>query len=118
MALTLDVAPTILDLAGVAVPDGMQGSSLVPLVEGEEVQWREDWLYEHLFKHARIPKSEGVRTDRWKYVRYVDFEPVYEELYDLKADPLERKNLARLPEFKQKLTQLRDRCDDLIREAE
>jgi arylsulfatase A-like enzyme len=118
MALTLDLAPTILDLAGIAVPDVMQGRSLVPLTEGEEVEWRDDWLYEHLFKHARIPKSEGVRTGDWTYVRYVDFEPVYEELYNLKTDPLERKNLADVPEFKKKLTQLRKRCDELIREAE
>ena len=118
MALTLDVAPTILESAGIPKPAVMQGTSLVPLMAGQKIQWRDDSLYEHLFKHARIPKSEGVRTDRWKYVRYTDFEPVYEELYDLETDPLERKNLADAPEFKMQLTQLRDRCDELIREAE
>jgi arylsulfatase A-like enzyme len=118
MALSLDIAPSILEMAGVAVPEVMQGHSLVPLMEGKQVDWRTDWLYEHLFAHSRIPKSEGVRTDQWKYVRYVDIEPVYEELYDLKEDPLERNNLATLPASQRRPAQLRDRCDELIREAE
>lgn len=93
MALTIDLAPTILDLANITPGVDMQGQSLVPLVQGERINWRKEFFYEHLFEHPRIPKTEAVRTGRWKYIRYVDQEPVYEQLFDLESDPLEVGNL-------------------------
>jgi arylsulfatase A-like enzyme len=90
LVLNIDLAPTILDLAHVAAPSEMQGRSLVPLIEGKNVNWRDDFFYEHRFRHPKIPMSEGVRTTRWKYVRYTSVRPVYEELFDLEHDPLER----------------------------
>ena len=72
----------------------MQGSDLAPLVRGEQPEWRQEFFYEHHFKHPRIPPSEGVRTTRWKYMRFVDSQPLYEQLYDLAADPLEEHNLV------------------------
>lgn len=93
MVLTLDMAPTILDLAGVGNKQHMQGRSVVPLLRGEKTNWREEFFYEHLFEHPRIPKTEAVRTERWKYIRYVDRQPVYEQLFDLKNDPDEVHNL-------------------------
>ena len=64
MALNVDLAPTILAMAGVDVPPAIQGRSLVPLLEDEQVDWRSDFYYEHLFVHKHIPKSEGVRGAR------------------------------------------------------
>ncbi len=93
MTLNIDIAPTLLDLAGVKAPP-MQGRNLVPLVEGESVPWRKEWFYEHLFGHDWIPQTEGVRTDTRKYTRYLDTKPMFEELFDLSADPLEELNLA------------------------
>ena len=113
MALNVDIAPTILDLAGVSVPGKMQGRSLRPILEGGKVPWREDFFYEHLFEHKAIPKSEGVRTERWTYVRYFEQKPVYEELYDLKSDPLEIHNLAGDPKYRNVLERLRKRCNEL-----
>jgi arylsulfatase A-like enzyme len=113
MALNIDIAPTILSLAGLEIPEVMQGLDLVPLINGEDQQWREDFLYEHLFDHQRIPKSEGVVAKRFKYMRYIDQDPVYEELYDIANDPYEEKNLAGDEDHINVLNDLRHRCDEL-----
>jgi N-sulfoglucosamine sulfohydrolase-like protein/sulfatase-like protein len=115
-ALNIDIAPTILDLAGVEIPDRMQGRSLLSLVRGQRIGWRQDFFYEHLFEHPfqgvnNIPKSEGVVTKRFKYLRYPEQQPVYEELYNLQNDPHEEKNLAQDKEHQQTLEKLRTRCD-------
>ncbi len=113
MALSVDVAPTVLDMCGIEIPGEVQGRSLVPLMRGKEPPWREDFFYEHRFVHPRIPMTEGVRTARWKYTRYVSVEPVYEELFDLVADPHEQRNLAGRWDVSAQLQTLRDRCDHL-----
>jgi arylsulfatase A-like enzyme len=101
-ALSIDIAPTILELAGVRPPKVMQGRSLVPVVRGETpADWRKEYYYEHHFEPPwegmTIPKSEGIRTQRWKYIQYIDSRPLYEELYDLDTDPQESVNLATNP---------------------
>ena len=112
--LNIDIAPTLLDLADVEVPGTMQGVSLVPIPEGASpAEWRSDFWVEHLFEHPQIPKHEGVRGERYKYARYFEQEPVYEELYDLLADPMETRNLASNPDHLEILTQLRRRTDEL-----
>ncbi|MHC4992307.1 MAG: sulfatase family protein [Planctomycetota bacterium] len=114
MALNIDIAPTLLDLAGVAIPPAMQGRSLVPILEGEApADWRKDFFVEHLFEHPQIPKHEGVRGERYKYARYFEQDPVHEELYDLQEDPLEARNLAGAPAHARRLQALRRRCDEL-----
>jgi arylsulfatase A-like enzyme len=118
MTLNIDLAPTLLDYAGVAVPAGMQGRGLRPLVEGGRPAWRDDWFYEHHTLPARIPPSEGVRTARWKYLRWVGPEPAVEELYDLQADPLEEQNLAAQPAHRKTLDHLRGRWARLRKELE
>jgi arylsulfatase A-like enzyme len=95
MALTIDLAPTLLDLAGARIPASMQGRSLAPLLAGEKpADWRTEYFYEYTSRISTIPRSEGVRTERYKYLRYLDQEPPYEELYDLQDDPHEAHNLA------------------------
>jgi alpha-L-rhamnosidase len=94
MALNIDVTATILDLAGIDVPPGYHGKSLVPIVKGEtETLSRDTVLIEHLWEFDNIPPSEGVRTDEWKYLRYVE-DPSIEEMYNLREDPEETNNLA------------------------
>ncbi|MCW5976977.1 MAG: sulfatase [Bryobacteraceae bacterium] len=108
MSLNIDLAPTILGYAGIGgIP--MQGRNLRPVIEGRTAPWRLDWFYEHNFSHAWIPRSEGVRTETWKYARYLDTEPLFEELYDLAADPLEERNLVGDPAFRAKADELRGR---------
>jgi len=108
-ALNVDVAPTLLELAGVETPEGMQGRSLVPLLDGEVDALREDVFTEHLWRNPRIPRTEGLRTRGWKYIRYPDH-PEYEELYDLTADPEEGQNLATDERHAERLRDLRERA--------
>ena len=80
--------------------------------------WRKDFFLEHLFdKHEFIPKSEGVVTDRYKYLIYFEQRPVYEELYDLKNDPHEKNNLAKDKEHREILESLRARLSELREKA-
>ncbi|MHC4517856.1 MAG: sulfatase family protein [Planctomycetota bacterium] len=101
IALNVDVASTILSLAGVPVPAAMQGCDLTPLTQGQKRPWRSDFFYEHLFINRSrqtganlIPQSEGVVSLRYKYLRYPEQDPAYEQLFDLAADPFEERNLA------------------------
>jgi arylsulfatase A-like enzyme len=119
----IDFAPTFLDLAGVDIPDDMQGQSLVPLLEGDTPNdWR-NALYYHYYefgKHAahHVHPHEGVATQRYKLIRFYGGEiPGGEEWewYDLQEDPQEMNNRYGNPEFqdtindmKQRLTELRE----------
>ena len=111
MTLNIDIAPTILALAGAEGSGSTNGRSLVPLLDGESPSWRQDWFYEFLWQRQGIPipRTEGVRTERWKYNLYLDGMPGYEELYDLASDPEEESNLATVPSFAARLQELRDR---------
>ena len=131
LALSIDIAPTILDLAGLPVPEEMQGRSLKPVLENPELSWREDFFCENLFMGQNYPRMEGVRSRRYKYIRYFDKqkdrphfialdasikgeEPIYEELYDLETDPRELNNLADSPSHQAVLEQYRTRCRELV----
>lgn len=115
MILNIDFAPTILDLIGLPTPARMQGRSLVGLINvGKTLTgWRDDFFYEHLTGQKIIPPTEGVRSERWKYFRWINADPVIEELYDLQADPLEERNLAADPTHAKTLRELRERWSAL-----
>lgn len=115
LVLNLDLAPTLLELAGVPVPEVYQGQSLRPLVEGKQhVDWRKDFFAEHLFQiGTKIPKWEGVHDHRYVYARYFEQEPVYEFVHDLERDPQQRRNFASDPAYASILARLRSRCDTL-----
>lgn len=113
MALSFDCPVTMLDLAGIPSPPQMRGRSLAPLLQGRATPWRSDFFYEHLYERETIPKSEGVRTERHKYVRYFERNPVYEQLFDLAEDPHEVHNLAGSAQHLPILESLRTRCDEL-----
>jgi arylsulfatase A-like enzyme len=110
MTLNIDVAPTLLATAGLTAPVSMQGRNLYPLCEGNAESWRKEWFYEHLFdSNGWIPPSEGIRAERWKYFRYPGTHPLFEEMYDLHADPHEEVNLARIPQHAPQLGTMRKR---------
>ncbi len=113
MVLNVDIAPTLLDLAGVAIPEAMQGRSVMPVLEGNASDWRIDFFVEHLMEHDQIVKHEGVRGQRYKYARYFQQDPVYEELYDLQNDALETTNLAMDESYADTLKRMRTRTDEL-----
>jgi arylsulfatase A-like enzyme len=111
MVLNVDIAPTIVEMAGLPIPKGMQGRSLVPLLRQAKApaDWRTEFFYEHHTNPKIIPPSEGVRTERWAYIRWIKADPAVEELYDLANDPLEEKNLVRDPAQARTLAALRDK---------
>jgi arylsulfatase A-like enzyme len=118
LALNIDLAPTLLELAGLDPPKEMQGRSLLKLMKNDSESWRTEFFYEHHFKHPRIPPTEAVRTASLKYIRYLESEPLYEELYDLTDDPDETKNLANKPEYYSQLKQMRSRWRRLREESQ
>jgi arylsulfatase A-like enzyme len=96
LVLNTDVAPTILDMAGIIVPEVMNGKSLLPIINHPESDFRKDFFMEHdgiVKAEYPIPDSYGIRTKQWKYIRYVNIQPEVEEMYNLSTDPLELKNL-------------------------
>jgi len=97
LVLNIDVAPTILDMAGIKVPEVMSGKSLLPIINHPESDFRKDFFMEHVgivkADHP-IPDSYGIRTKDWKYIRYVNVKPEVEEMYNLRNDPMELKNLV------------------------
>ena len=113
----LDLAPTFLALAGVAVPEAIQGRSLTPLLTAEPpTSWR-DALYYHYYESPSehvVPRHEGVRTDRYKLVHY--YERGEWELFDLARDPDEMRSAYDDPTYdriRQRLTTALDSLRDV-----
>ncbi len=118
MVLNLDVAPTLLDVAGIPVPAEMQGKSMLPLAEGDAVKWREDWLYEYYEYpgYENVRPCRGVRTKRYKFIHFY-IEPEEFELYDLQTDPDEMNNLYGEPGYAELTAHLKDRLAALRAET-
>jgi choline-sulfatase len=116
LALNLDLPATFLDWAGVAVPERYQGRSLVQIIaKGKPADWRTETFHEHFAVRNRIPAFEGLRNERFKYVRYFDHGN-HEFLHDLKNDPDERVNLAGDPKHTEVLKQMRERTTKQVAE--
>lgn len=102
LVLNADLAPTLLDHAGVPLPTNFHGRSLRPLLAGKPGPWRSALLYEALKPELGSWPLVAVRTERWKYVQTFDLQQpaklAFEELYDLSQDPGEMRNLAFSPE--------------------
>lgn len=125
--LNIDFAPTMLALAGVPIPAVMQGRDVSPLWTGARLArpWRTDFLYEHYLTGLHpseekkewtekfIPSSEGVRNERYTYLRYPHQKGENESLFDRVADPNELKNIIHTAP-PQLVEQLRKRTDELI----
>jgi len=94
IALNIDIAPTMLEAAGITIPGTVQGKSLLPVLEGKEKSWREAMLYEYFWEAAfpQTPTVFGVRTEQHKYMKYHGIFDL-DELYDLENDPHEMRNL-------------------------
>ncbi len=94
MVLNVDVTPTILDLAGVEVPDRYQGESLTAFYNHQPAQWRSSIFCEHRIENNELlPKTECFRDETFKFIRYED-SPSLIELYNLEEDVNETNNLA------------------------
>ncbi len=98
MVQNVDIAPTILDYAGISKPGNMVGYSLIPLLKGIQIPWRDKIFYEYFWEYdfPQTPTMFGVRTDRYKYIHYHGIWDT-NELYDLTDDPDETRNLIASP---------------------
>jgi arylsulfatase A-like enzyme len=107
MVLNIDLAPTFLELAGLSIPQEMQGKSWVPLLQGEKPAWRQAFLYEYFFEPGlpATPAMLAVRTPANKLIVYPGHEE-WTELFDLRTDPYEKSNLAKDPAHEALLTRL------------
>jgi len=96
LVLSIDIAPTLLELGGAKLPEKLHGRSLAPLLRGEAWRPRTSFLIEYfsdsVFPRIRNMGYQAVRTDRWKYIHYRELTSA-DELYDLASDPYELKNL-------------------------
>ena len=118
MALSTDLAPTVLDLAGVKPLAAMDGRSLAPLLKGTVPDvWRTSFLVQYntdtVFPRVKDMGYRAVRTQGWKYIRYLDLEGM-DELYDLLNDPYEMTNVIGKPELKQQRAELAAELDRLL----
>lgn len=121
MALSIDVAPTLLELAGFEPPHTMDGRSLAPLLQGKRPgDWRTSFLIEYytdtVFPRVLEMGYKAIRTERYKYIHYTDLEGM-DELYDLKSDPYEMENVIDDPAAQAALGQLQKELGTFLKDT-
>ena len=107
MVQNIDLAPTFLELGGIKKPSHMHGMSFLPLLSGQETDWRDRIFYEYYWEYdfPQTPTMHGVRTDRYKYIRYHGIWDT-NEFYDLQEDPNETNNLIASQEHQEIIKEL------------
>ena len=112
-----DFAPTFLDYAGARIPGDMQGQSLRPLMAGSAApDWRKS-VYYHYYEYPlshRVREHYGVRTERYKLIHYYSINEW--ELFDLKKDPREMKNVYSASEYQPVVRELKTELARLRKE--
>jgi N-acetylglucosamine-6-sulfatase len=123
-ALTIDIAPSLLELCNAKPLDNIHGKSWVKLVhDGADPAWRTAWFYEYNYEKQfpYTPNVRAIRTDQYKYIHYPhgDASPdrYIAELYDLKSDPLEDHNLIKDPSKQQLIATLKDQLTQLMKQT-
>ena len=117
-ALSIDIAPTLLEAAQAEIPRSVQGRSLLPLALGRRVRGREAFLVEYYGHENPFPwianiDYRAVRFGRYKYIRWIREDEAH-ELYDLEKDPLELRNLASDPAHAATVAKARKTLADLV----
>lgn len=118
MVRGIDIAPTILDLAGAKSDIVMDGRSVLPLLRAEPADWPLEMLYEYYWEHAfpHTPTVFALRDQNFKYIYYHGVWDT-DELYDLQNDPHERTNLIRDPDHAEHARAMKERMWDLLEET-
>lgn len=109
----LDYAQTFLEMTGAPCPPDMQGRSLVPLLKGEQPEWR-DSIYYHYYAYPSVhmvAKHNGVRTERFKLMHFYQFDQW--EFYDLEKDPDELNNEYLNPAYAETVAEMKTRLANL-----
>ena len=121
MSLSIDLAPTLLELSKTETTNRMHGRSLVPLFRGDIGGWRKSFLIEYysdtVFSRVLTMGYKAIRTERYKYIHYLELEGM-DELYDLKTDPFEMKNLFHAPDSQGIVGQMKKELARLLAETE
>jgi N-acetylglucosamine-6-sulfatase len=119
-ALSLDIAPTLLHLAGASVPENMHGRTLVPLLKGEKTEPRRAFLIEYysdkVFPRMDKMGYQAVRSERYTYIHYTDLKDM-DELYDLRADPYQMQNVIHNVAMQPVLADMREELQKLAASA-
>ena len=115
----IDVASTLLAVAGLTAPKGLAGSNALPLAQGKVIPWRESLLYEYYWERnfPMTPTVHAVRGQQYKYIRYHGLWDI-DELYDLQADPLEARNLIFSPGHEAIAKQLNSKLFDMLQSTD
>ena len=118
MVLNLDIAPTILELAGIRKPAQVQGNSFVPLLQGRQVAWRDRLFYEYYWENAfpQTPTQYAVRTDQYKFIRSQGVWDI-NQLFDIRKDPFEINNLIRDPAYQDVAKDLNKQLWDWLQQS-
>ncbi len=122
-ALTLDIAPSLLELCGAPPLPNIHGRSWVKLVREGDPAWRKAWFYEYNYEQQfpYTPNVRAVRTDEWKYIHYPHGDSGKDrhmaELYNLKNDPDEDRNLIADPRYAGKVAELQAELARLMRDT-
>lgn len=119
MVLNIDLAPTLLDVAGLESPPEIQGRSWRALLEGKHPEWRQSMFYEYFAEkqnNSDVPDITAVRTATAKLIRYPGHDD-WTELFDLRTDPYETRNLIRDADSKPLLDQMQAEYDRLVKET-
>ncbi len=121
LVLSVDIAPSVLELTGTPVGSHIQGRSVVPLLDGVPNDWRESLLVEFYTYENPMPwlmdmDYRAVRTQRHKYIHWMQH-PELDELYDLGEDPFERRNLIDVPSMARVRQELRAELGRLVLEV-
>ena len=117
MALSLDIAPTLLEAAGLQPGAEIQGRSLVPVLKKEAREWRTSFLIEY-FSHTVYPRIRNMgylatRTARHKHINYRELQGI-DELYDLDKDPYEETNIINRSDARETLQQMEAELQRLL----
>ena len=114
MVLNIDLAPSLLDMVGIPIPDDTDGESFVPIMRSAEAPGRKAWLYEYFKEFPyNTPRLDAVRTENHIYVEYEGGRPP--ELYDIVHDPRQRNNLMDMPEAQRLVPELKEMLEGLKR---
>lgn len=108
----IDIPSTLLDIAGIQIPNDLQGKSLRGIWQGKESEWRDALYYHYYEKGFGATPHYGIRTDQYKLIHFYDEIDAW-EFYDLKNDPTEMDNQIGNAEYKELIESLKIRLDEL-----